>query len=141
MAAGTVLSLPAEHRCVHEKPDATSLRRDAADLLTRAQERLDSADFDTAIALADACAGKLNAGRLDAKANALRARCHVVAGTAATGLDRRERAIEEFRRALALDPHLELASDTTSPRVRELMALARSGASPWAATRLSPPFF
>jgi hypothetical protein len=34
---------------------------------------------------------------------------------AVAGLDRRERAIGEFRQAFVLDPTLEFAEDTTSP--------------------------
>jgi len=50
----------------------------------------------------------------------------VVAGAAATGLDRSDRAVNEFRRALARDPDLELSSAEASPRLREILATARS---------------
>ena len=129
--AGETLRLPARHRCDQRKPSdaAAPARARAGVLLAQARADLDAADFETALARAGECAEKLAVYPRDAKANALRARCHVVAGTAATGLDRPERAIEEFRRALALHPQLDLASETTSPRVLELMALARSGSS------------
>jgi LysM repeat protein len=125
LQAGAALVLPEHHHCGRESAAARAARLHASSLLARASASLDAADFDEALWLGDACVQKLLPYELDAKANALRARCHVVAGTAATGLDRSERAIEEFRRALALDPQLELASDTTSPRVRELAEIAR----------------
>ena len=79
---------------------------------------------------ADRCEQELVPYAHDRQANVIRARCRVVAGTAQTGLDERERAIENFRQALVLDPKVELATDATSPRVRELMALARSSDTP-----------
>jgi LysM repeat protein len=126
LRAGTKLVLPANHHCGREDASAGAQRRArASHTLQQAEARLDAADFDEALALARACDDDLAAAS-DAKAKALRARCHVVAGIAATGLDRRDRAIAEFRRALDLDPKLELESQATSPRVRALMAEART---------------
>ena len=124
--AGETLRLPAYHRCDHAVASAGTALAGARALLAKARTRLDAADFEGALAQAEACNAKLTPHEKDAKANALRAQCHVVAGTAATGLDRRDRAVEEFRRALAFDPKLELSSDEASPRVRELLAAARS---------------
>jgi LysM repeat protein len=130
LPAGTRLSLPKGHRCGRETDAARSARAAAGRLLAKANRSLDAADFEGALASAGACVQKLAPHARDAKANVLRARCHVVAGTAATGLDRPQQAIDEFRRALALDPQLQLESDATSPRVRELMAAARSEPRP-----------
>jgi hypothetical protein len=49
---------------------------------------------------------------------------------AAAGLDRRERAIEEFRSAFVLDPNLEVDPELTSPRIVELLSAARPGSAP-----------
>jgi len=134
---GEKLRLPANHHC-DEKPVAALELRDsghdprakANELFCQASASLDAADFDSALARANDCARLLSAYPKDAQANALRARCHVVAGTAATGLDDESRAIDEFRHALAVDPKLKLDPDTTSPRVRELVSTARSSAQP-----------
>jgi tetratricopeptide (TPR) repeat protein len=91
----------------------------AAGLLAAADARLDGADFEGALSLAERCTG------LDESRRPTRARCHVVAGMAAAGLDQRERAIGEFRQAFALDPTLQLAADTTSPRILDLVSAAR----------------
>jgi len=124
--AGEKLRLPTWHRCAHSVASTGPSRSGARALLAQARARLDAADFEGALAQASECNAKLSPHERDAKANQLRAQCHVVAATAATGLDRRDRAIEEFRRALALDPDLELSSDEASPRVREVLAAARS---------------
>ena len=98
----------------------------AARLLAAANARLEGADFEGALSLAEGCARLIEPGTVEAKANSTRARCHVVAGMAAAGLDRRERAIGEFRQAFAFDPTLELAEDTTSPLILDLVSAARS---------------
>jgi LysM repeat protein len=129
LIAGTSLLLPKGHHCGRGTDAASTARAQAGRLLAKASQSLDAADFDGALESAGACVRQLTPHANDSKANVLRARCHVVAGTAATGLDRPQQAIEEFRSALALDPKLQLESDGTSPRVRELMAAARSEAS------------
>lgn len=135
LMAGARLRVPAGHRCVSpatrgDGAAARAARVRAERLLATATARLDGADFEEALSLAESCVRGLESQRLDTRANEIRARCHVVAGTAAAGLDRRERAIAEFRQAFALDPHLDLASDTTSPRIRELVSAARPASSP-----------
>jgi len=127
LAAGARLRLPEGHDCARETLAAGAARARASHLLTAATARLDAADFEGALSLSESCVQNLAPYELDAQAKALRARCHVVAGSAATGLDHPERAIEEFRRALVLDPKLELDSDTTSPRILELVSQARPG--------------
>jgi hypothetical protein len=97
----------------------------AAQLLATANARLEGADFEGALSLAESCARFIESGTPEAQVNLTRARCHVVAGMAAAGLDRRERAIGEFRQAFAFDPTLELAADTTSPRILDLVSAAR----------------
>jgi LysM repeat protein len=134
---GEKLRLPANHHCDDKPVAALELRGSgdktrarANELFCQASASLDAADFDSALARANDCARLLSAYPRDAQANALRARCHVVAGTAATGLDDETRAIDEFRHALAVDPKLKLDPDTTSPRVRDLVSTARSSAQP-----------
>jgi LysM repeat protein len=130
--AGARLRLPQGHHCASPatREDGVAAPARAARLLATATARLDAADFERALSLAETCVHVLESRRLDTKANEIAARCHVVAGTAAAGLERRDRAIAEFREALVLDPHLELASDTTSPRIRELVSAARPDPSP-----------
>jgi LysM repeat protein len=101
----------------------------AAQLLAAANARLEAADFERALSLAESCARPIEPGPPEPQGNGIRARCHVVAGMAAAGLDRRERAIGEFRQAFALDPTLELAEDTTSPRILDLVSAARPAPS------------
>ena len=134
---GEKLRLPANHHCDEKPAPALEVRASGRDTRARANElfcqasaSLDAADFDSALARAHDCARLLSAYPRDAQANALRARCHVVAGTAATGLDDETRAIDEFRHALAVDPKLKLDPDTTSPRVRDLVSTARSTSAP-----------
>jgi len=130
--AGEKLRLPAGHHCeARSAPAAAAPSHSAARaLLSQANASLEAADFEHASALAARCVERLGGAPVEAKARGLAARCHLVAGTAATGLDRRDEAVEEFRRALALDPNLELAPDSTSPRVRELLEVARTSPLP-----------
>ena len=128
--AGERLQLPAGHRCGRGADPGELARAGANALLVSARTRLDAADFEGAIALAAKCEQKLAARAQDAKANAIRARCLVVAGTAEIGLDEPERAVKNFRRAFELDPKIEAATDATSPRVRELMTVARGSSTP-----------
>jgi hypothetical protein len=51
---------------------------------------------------------------------------HVLAALAAAGLEQREHAIAQLRRAIALDPDLGLTPEDQSPRVLELLQEARS---------------
>jgi hypothetical protein len=44
---------------------------------------------------------------------------------AAAGLEHRELAIDEFRRAIHLDPEVAFDPEKTSPRVLELVTAAR----------------
>jgi len=144
LIAGERLQLPQGHRCAAAKSDARSATRAAtgagdpaaaararADrLLATANARLDAADFEASLASAESCARALESHAPDTKASAIGARCHFVAGMAAAGLDRRERAIEEFRRAFVLDPNLELEPEKTSPRIVELLSAARPSPAP-----------
>ena len=102
---------------------------EAGGLLADAELRYDGADFEQALSLAEACVRALAPYPKEAEADALRARCHVVSGMAAAGLERRERAIAEFRQALDLAPDLALDPERSSPRVLELVAAARAGPS------------
>ena len=118
---GARLRVPGRNEC-----GAPRTPRDrAAQLLAAANARLEAADFEGALSLAESCARLIEPGPPEPKANWTRARCHVVAGMAAAGLDRRERAIGEFRQAFVFDPTLELAEDTTSPRILDLVSAAR----------------
>ncbi|MEX2206067.1 MAG: hypothetical protein WEF50_07570 [Myxococcota bacterium] len=99
-------------------------------MLATASAQFDAADFEASIASAEACVSGLESDDRDAEANALAARCHFVAGMAAAGLDRRERAIEEFRRAFVLNPKLEVEPERTSPRIVELLSAARPSPAP-----------
>ncbi len=142
LLAGERLQLPQGHRCAEARSDTRAPTRAAARAtdpaarasaerrLATANERLDAADFETSLANAAACVRALESAELDASAEAIRVRCHVVAGMAAAGLGRRDHAIDEFRRAYALDPDLELAPDEISPRIVELMSAARPTPSP-----------
>ena len=112
----------------------------AAGLLAAANARLEGADFEGALSLAESCARLIEPGTSEAKANSIRARCHVVAGMAAAGLDRRERAIGEVRQAYVFDPGLQLSEDETSPRILDLVGAARPSPSRWSDWRGFPPF-
>ena len=131
--AGEKLRLPAAHHCggtpLPARQAPTHVR--ARNLLSQAVAALDAADFDLALTRAGQCVDDV-AKASDAKAKELGARCHVAAATAATGLDRRELALAELRSALVLEPDLELTPEDASPRVRELLEVAR--ASPHGAT-------
>jgi LysM repeat protein len=128
--AGEKLRLPAGHGCRSQSDPARTARSQSQSLLSKANSSLDSADFEQALSLAHACSQKLAPYPSDPQAKALRVRCHVLAGTAATGLDQPDQALTEFRHALALDPHLKLPEGSTSPRVRELLAQARAQPTP-----------
>jgi LysM repeat protein len=143
--AGAVLRVPAEPACVganaaagalaprgHELPASAgpALAR-AERLLSEAETRYDAADFEQALGLAETCLQALRPHPDATDADPLRARCHVVSGMAAAGLERPERAVDEFQDALGLAPDLTLDPERSSPRVVELMdaARARSGKS------------
>ena len=133
LVAGERLELPQGHRCAAATgagDPAAAARARAERLLATADARLEAADFEASLASAEACVRELESHEPDTKANAVGARCHFVAGTAAAGLDRRERAIEEFRRAYVLDPRLDVAPEMTSPRIVELLSAARPSPSP-----------
>jgi len=118
---GARLRLPPGNECAAPR---TSRDR-AAQLLATANARLEAADFERALSLAESCTRLIEPGPPEPQVNGIRARCHVVAGMAAAGLDRRERAIGEFRHAFVLDPTLELAEDASSPRILDLVSAAR----------------
>ena len=105
---------------------AEALHEETRRLLAAATARYDDADFEQALSLARAGLEALAPHPEGAEADALRARCHVVAGMAAAGLERRERAIAEFRSALAFDPDVALEPERSSPRVLELVDAARA---------------
>ncbi|HTO54903.1 MAG TPA: LysM domain-containing protein [Myxococcota bacterium] len=134
--AGEKLRLPAGHDCKQVSKStaandpARAARARSQSLLAKANASLDDADFEQALSYAETCADQLSPYPTDPQAKTLCVRCHVVAGTAATGLDQPDRALTEFRRALALDPKLELPESSTSPRVRELVSQARSQPEP-----------
>ena len=131
LLAGERLTLPEAHRCAVTHPAATpktslaqppsviAARADGHRLLDAATARNDAADFEAALALAADCTARLAPHVPDPEADAIRARCHLQAGMAAAGLEQRDRAIEEFRQAFAIDPRLELPPQS-SPRILEL---------------------
>jgi LysM repeat protein len=123
---GARLRLPGGNECAARRTP----RDRAAQLLATANARLEAADFESALSLAESCARLTESGQPEPKANGVRARCHVVAGIAAAGLDRRARAIGEFRQAFVLDPTLELAEDASSPRILDLVSAARQAQPP-----------
>ena len=102
-------------------PAAEASERRARAGLDTARARYDAAHFEEALAGAEAAAGELapHAGRPES--DALRARCLLLAGMAATALDERDRALSLFRAAFALDPTLSVSRDETSPRILELV--------------------
>ncbi len=110
-------------------PPPSEVRARGERLLQQATEAYDAADFEQAAARAGEAIDVLGAGPARAETAALRARCHLVVAMAAVGLDQRDRAIGELRRAFALDPGLRLDPDTSSPRILELAQEARSGSS------------
>jgi LysM repeat protein len=121
-----VAAAPAPKKVKCEAPAAPArvLTR-ARRLLAEATQQQESADFAQALAAAQSCTKSLEPYVLDDEANVTRARCHAVAASAAAGLGRREHAIEEFRRAFAVDPTLELDPAAQSPRIQELVQAAR----------------
>ena len=147
LRAGTVLRVPHRGDCA-EAPrlaakvprarrteparggsQAAAVQGEVARLLAKATARYDAADFEQALSLAQAGIQALAPYPGDAEADALRARCHMVSGMAAAGLERSERAIAEFRQALDAAPDLELDPQRTSPRVLELVDAARASPS------------
>jgi LysM repeat protein len=99
--------------------DAADVER-SRQLLDEARARYDAADFEAALRGADAAARALDSDR-----DTQRARCHMLAALAATGLEDRERAISEMRVAFTLDPEVVPAPEDRSPRIDELIAAAR----------------
>ena len=143
LPAGTVLRVPGGDVCVgpprarnaSSRPAAAgggagpALHREVTDLLARATAHYDGADFEEALSLAQAGIATLAPHPSGAETDALRARCHTVSGMAAAGLGQRERAIAEFRQALAFAPDLPLDPERSSPRVLELVEAARAGSA------------
>lgn len=132
LPAGAVLRVPRADACAAGSPlearVPAPLHAEAEGTLAMATSAYDGADFEQALAIAEQGIEALAPHR-DGAANALRADLHVVAGMAAAGLEQRGRAIEEFRRALALAPHLVLDPQRSSPRVLELVDAARASPS------------
>ncbi len=136
LAAGATLRVPPRNRCAARAAPAPAnearprradepSRARARQLLDGARARYDGADFEAALAEADAAARALDPTARDAATDALAARCHLLAAMAAIGLERRERALAELRRAFALDPGLEIPPEDASPRLQELVSVAR----------------
>ncbi len=143
LKAGRPVLLPPAHECLPPAPlpvvaaaPPTKLKCEAPSapesVLKRARLQLDNgmvhqdeADFAQAHARAEDCVRPLQSYVLDPDADALRARCYALAAKASAGLGQRERAIEEFRRAFAIDSGLRLDAPTESPRIRELVQAAR----------------
>lgn len=135
--SGARLRVPVGHRCVgprSQAPEAASADAPQAPRAARvranrlreaATARQEAADFEGALSKAEACVSELGPFSGDKEAVRILARCHLVAGMAAAGLDRRDRAIEEFRQAFALDPGLKLAPEMTSPRILDLASAAQ----------------
>jgi hypothetical protein len=112
-------------------PKTADLTRGRA-LLAEARAAYDAADFDHALRVSQVASQELaDAPR---EANPLRARAHMLSGMAAAGLERRDQAVGEFGRALALDPTVQLAPDDRSPRLVELYETARRRAQPESAS-------
>jgi hypothetical protein len=106
-------------------PSPASALEGARRLLAAARSRYDEADFAEALLGAEAASQKLAPTAGEPRADALRARAHLLAGMSAAGLEQRERAIEEFRQAFALDPALACPPEDCSPRILELVQAAR----------------
>jgi LysM repeat protein len=132
LPAGAVLRVPKRNLCgpLPLARKAPLPRHDEARrLLASSTAAYDGADFEQALSLAQAGIQSLESIPRDGEADAIRARCHVLSGMAAAGLEQRERAIVEFRHALDLDPHLALDPERSSPRVLELVEAARESPS------------
>jgi LysM repeat protein len=138
LLAGAVLRVPEADGCAGPRGPVASppppgggadVHQTVTDLLARALDRYDAADFEQALALSQAGVVAIEPHPEGAEADALRARCHMVSGMAAAGLGQREHAIAEFREALALAPDLPLDPERSSPRVLELVEAARASPS------------
>ena len=144
--AGSNLRVPAQDRCSGEvravgppRPGRSSLARApraseppaasdgrAQQLLDVARAEYDAALFDAALRGAEAAAEALAHAPRSAGTDARRVHAHLLAGMAAAGLEDRERALAEFERAFALDPDAQLAFEDQSPRLVELLQLAKA---------------
>jgi tetratricopeptide (TPR) repeat protein len=136
LLAGAVLRVPEADACAgagppgsvampRPAPGSSADHRTVTELLATALTHYDGADFEEALALAQAGIVALAPHPGGAETDALRARCHMVSGMAAAGLGQREHAIEEFRQALVFAPDLPLDPERSSPRVLELVEAAR----------------
>lgn len=94
--------------------------------LASARSLYDAADFAGASRAAQAAVRTIDANPKDPATDPLRARAHLIAGLSAAGLEQREGAIAEFRRALEVDPSLACPPEDCSPRIQELVDAARS---------------
>jgi tetratricopeptide (TPR) repeat protein len=110
------------------QPGAAEGDQRARTLFDAAQAHYDAAYFDEALSEAEAASAELRAAAGRPESDALRARCHLLAGMAAAALDQRERALEHFRASLDLEPRPSLAREDTSPRILELVEEARARA-------------
>lgn len=136
LVAGAALRVPPRDACAGARLPAAREAAppghgEARGHLELANSAYDAADFQQAIDQAQSCLRALSPDPEESPApeesegNAIRARCHLVSGMAAAGLEQRSRAVEEFRLALDLDPSLALDPEHTSPRVLELLERAR----------------
>lgn len=131
LTAGATLRVPPRDACARAplpvaREAAPQHRAEAQSSLDLANSAFDAADFERAIDQAQDCIRALTPGPGEGEGKAIRARCHLVSGMAAAGLEQRGRAVEEFRLALDLDPSLALDPERTSPRVLELLERARA---------------
>jgi len=132
LPAGAALHVPPVNGCANAhiaRDAAPPPHAEAEQYVAWATSAYDGADFEQALSLAEAGIRALAPHPRDPPADAIRARCHLVAGMAAAGLEQRERAIEEFRHALDLEPNLAVDPQRSSPRVVELVEMARSSSS------------
>jgi LysM repeat protein len=115
-----------EQRQPAPAPAAAPTRiEDAERKLASARSLYDAADFAGALDAAQAAVRTVDGDPGVRASDDVRARAHLIAGLSAAGLEQRERAIAEFRRAFDVDPALRCPPDDCSPRVMELVDAAR----------------
>jgi tetratricopeptide (TPR) repeat protein len=95
-------------------------------LLELARAHYDAADFEKALRGAEVASQAFARAPSLQGVESLRARAHVLAAMASAGLEERDRAVAEFERAFALDPDAHLELGDRSPRLLELIQVARS---------------
>jgi hypothetical protein len=119
---------PATSPCGTRSTPCSELERVDAGL-ARIEERIATAHFREALALAESARARMRALDASAPSRARRVRLEVLCATAAVALGRDGDARAGFARVLALEPEFRLDPLRTAPKVQRAFEAARSGAA------------